>query len=176
MQNINEMIDELMNDYSDSEGLNESFNDIQNNNDEKMCFTNLALFLSLIVNDIHHIHLHSEGKKFEEIHNFTDNYRMLLGSLVDQFAEIALEKNESIPNFTNALSVLNDLGCDYTPLNDKSYDWNAYLSNITMLLSEVIEALKFTRSVTSDESVISLIDDKIRELNKELNYKFRRKG
>ena len=49
MQNINEMIDELMNDYSDSEGLNESFNDIQNNNDEKMCFTNLALFLVIII-------------------------------------------------------------------------------------------------------------------------------
>jgi DNA-binding ferritin-like protein len=153
--------------------LTESIDELSS--DENESLINLALLTAVVSNDIKHIHLHIRGRKFDTIHSITDSYYKTLSDDVDYLCELALEKNESMPNLNDSLGLLNSTSKIYDEQVEESYDYLQALDAINYSISQLITGMKFVRSVTDDEDIQSYLDDRIRYWNKEIKFKNNRR-
>lgn len=135
-------------------------------------YTNAALACVLAANDMHHIHFYAEGKHFDRIHDMSNEYYEKLSEEADYLCELALEKEEIIPNLTNTLTEYGD----WFVQDLNSYDYSIGISSMIQVLTQYVSALDALRQVTDDTSVQSKLDDMIRDWSKEINYKLAKRS
>lgn len=135
-------------------------------------FTETASIAVLVKNDLHYMHLLSNGEDFDKSHELTQSYYERLGNEVDDLMELALEASAPICNPTLANQVIPD----YQPEDKTSYDYPTIVACVIEKLSIYVSALRGLRNETGNDSVQSKLDDMIRYWEKEINYKLQRRS
>lgn len=134
--------------------------------------SHLGYMCILASNDMYHIHLHCIGKKFQEIHQYAEEYHYKLVQDADTWFELALEGLDAIPNINTALDIIPE----WNVVTDLSFNFNTAFKYIEDTLSCIVNQMKVirnTQGITTD--LESLLDDKIRHYTKEVNYFINRK-
>lgn len=124
----------------------------------------------VFANNMKHIHFHIKGKKFDLIHNITEEYYQSASNDADYLAELSMEKEQAVPNFSYA--------AQYVPAlvaRSNTYDYVTAITDLSMHMKKYIEALETLRNVIPDEDIQSKLDDMIRDWKKELNYKIKQR-
>lgn len=134
-------------------------------------FTKTALIAVLVKNDMHYMHLLSNGEDFDKSHELTQSYYERLGWEVDDLMELALEASAPICNPTLA----NQVVPDYLPEDKASYDYPTIVISAIEKLAIYVSALRGLRNETDNGSIQSKLDDMIRYWEKEINYKLQRR-
>ena len=120
-------------------------------------------------NDMKHIHLHAVGEDFDKIHDLAQSLYEKASDESDLLAELALEYNVNVPNFSLCAKCVN-----WAPLSHSEYDYPSAVSMISSRLLVYIAFLKALResSVATDD-MQSKLDDMIRDWHVELDYKLK---
>ena len=121
-----------------------------------------------LANDMKHIHTHSKGTLFDNIHNICNEYYEKANEEADTLAELAMEKGDTILNPSYLLDGLN-----YKPTNYSKYDFELAMSTAKCCIEKYLKVLADLRNKTNDPSVQSLLDDMMRYWKKEKDYKIK---
>lgn len=121
-----------------------------------------------LANDMKHIHTHTKGILFDNIHNICNEYYEKANEEADTLAELAMEKGDTIFNSSYLLSELN-----YKPTNYSNYDFDLAMRVAEDCIEKYVKALTDLRNKTLDTSVQSLLDDMMRYWKKEKYYKIK---
>lgn len=129
-----------------------------------------TLYSSIIfANNMKHIHLHAVGNKFDDIHVIAEEYYERASKENDFFAELALEFNTDVSNFTYAS---NYSGFKIEEKN--AYNWENAIQAFYKNIEAYIEMLLSFRAETYiPNDVKSEIDSIVRYWKKENYYKNR---
>lgn len=125
----------------------------------------------LIKNDCHYMHLMSKGEDFDKSHNLAQDYFSILDYTIDVISEMALEVQETIPNYSQALQVISG----YQVENESSYDYPTVIEHLISRISILVVSLKELRNTVTNTSMQSKLDDIIRNWENELSYKLNRR-
>lgn len=134
-------------------------------------FTKAALTSVLVNNDFHYMHLLSRGRDFDKSHNLAQDYYEMIDDEVDYLMELALEVGAPIANYTRAGEVVTD----YIPECLPEYDYQTLIECLSCKIAVYVTALKELRAFTNNDSIQSVLDDMIRNWEKELNYRLARR-
>ncbi len=138
---------------------------------EENKFTLAATVAVLVNNDMHYMHLLSKGKDFDKSHNLSEEYYDKLADEVDYLMELAVEVGAPIHNFSNSLEVVPWYICE----NLKHYSYPDVVEHSIVKLNVYIDCLRELRNSVSQDDIQSRLDDMIRDWEKEVNYKLKRR-
>lgn len=126
---------------------------------------------TIISNNFKHIHLNVVGRKFDRVHELTDNYYRYFSDKADFFFELALQSFDSIDNPTNA-SNYTQVGV----LEERNYDYQDACTCICAQLQIAIDSVCALRDAAASMTDIqSDCDSELSYLNKELNFFMRKR-
>lgn len=133
----------------------------------------LAYAVAVATNNFRHVHLMVAGKKFDNVHSFTDNLCSIIGYWVDTIAELALEdEGVEIDNLSNAAKYVPEMKLE----TEKTYDYETGCTAVSETLRVLIEIAKQVRSSCEEKPhVQSKIDDYLLTLNKQYNFIMKRR-
>lgn len=129
------------------------------------------LTAELTLCDVEHIRLHSVGENFDNIVQYTFDYRYRLFDNIDVLGKLALETHDSLPNKALATTIIKD----YALQNDASYNYekaNNRLKQIICNYVVVLRDLYDTLDTTDKKNTINTI---IRDWSQQVNYYISRK-
>lgn len=138
---------------------------------EYSIFVKTIMTMVLIKNDCHYMHLMSKGEDFDKSHNLTQDYFSTLDYTIDVISEMALEVQETIPNYSQALQIISG----YQVENESSYDYPTVIEHLIGRISILVVSLKELRNTVTNASMQSKLDDIIRNWENELSYKLSRR-
>lgn len=130
--------------------------------------TKLMLLFHLVSTDIQYIHWKAAGDDFQKTHDLTENLYTYLFHAKDIVAEIAMELKLPVFNPNNWYKIIPE----YETESAASY--SDFLKTVTIIqqkLNLIIDALYITRKTVDDEDIKSRLDDFLRTLKFEANYK-----
>lgn len=130
-------------------------------------FTLATCHAVVFANNMKHIHLHIQGKKFDNIHSVTEEYYEQASEDSDYLAELCMEKGHYVPNFCQAAQYIPAA----TVATMSECDYKAAITDLAVYMGTYVSALKALRETTPDDDIQSKLDDMIRYWNKELNFK-----
>lgn len=134
-------------------------------------FTQAVCAAVLFNNDLHHIHLHASGHRFDRIHSMTEEYYNKAADDLDTLAELALEYNQSVPNFSLAGNFIG-----WTVSQRPTYGWLEAIHEVYESMALFISTMSSLRSQPElKPDAQSKLDDIMRYWNKELSYKLERR-
>lgn len=122
----------------------------------------------LCSNNIKHVHYHSAGAKFKDIHELGDEYYAKMSEDTDFLFELGEEAGVHMPNPTYARSFVdNDYQEDYT---EDSYEYPSGIIAYQDIIRSHITALVSLKDYVT-EDISSSLDEMIRYWNKEVDYR-----
>lgn len=121
-------------------------------------------------NNLKHIHFHIKGKKFDLIHNLTEDYYYRTGSEADYLAELCMETGQAVPNFSWAAQYI-----PATIADSLEYNYETALTDLSVYMGTYVTALENLRNVVPNSDIQSKLDDDIRFWKKELNFKIKQR-
>jgi DNA-binding ferritin-like protein len=132
----------------------------------------LAYAIVVATNNFEHVHLMCAGKKFDTIHNMTDNLVGKCWYLIDIAAELALEDEAcELDNFCNAAKYVPEMGVE----TEKTYDYETACTAVSETLRKLIDVTKEARDASDKSHVQSKLDEWLATFNKEYNFLMKRR-
>jgi DNA-binding ferritin-like protein len=135
----------------------------------------LAYACVVVSNNMKHIHLNTSGRKFEEIHNQSEEYYRHFAYKTDEYFELAAESPAvKLDNPTRAKEHVEDIEVE----SEGDYgSFELAQSRMSANLSKIIDYLKEAREAAGNArpDIQSRIDDELGYLNKQVNFIIRKK-
>ena len=162
-------------DYSSNDylGDDDSTSDSgESNSQETGLLAKVAYAVVVATNNFEHVHLMCAGKKFDTIHNMTDNLVGKLWYITDTVAELALEDEAcELDNFCNAAKYVPEMGVE----TEKTYDYETACTAVSETLRKLIDVTKEARDASDKSHVQSKLDEWLATFNKEYNFLMKRR-
>lgn len=162
-------------DYSSNDylGDDDSTSDSgESNAQETGLLAKVAYAVVVATNNFEHVHLMCAGKKFDTIHNMTDNLVGKLWYITDTVAELALEDEAcELDNFCNAAKYVPEMGVE----TEKTYDYETACTAVSETLRKLIDVTKEAREASDKSHVQSKLDEWLATFNKEYNFLMKRR-
>lgn len=167
------------NDSDDDYSSNDYLGDDDSTSDSGECCTQetgllakLTYAIVVATNNFEHVHLMCAGKKFDTIHNMTDNLVGKCWYLIDVAAELALEDEAcELDNFCNAAKYVPEMGVE----TEKTYDYETACTAVSETLRKLIDVTKEAREASDKSHVQSKLDEWLATFNKEYNFLMKRR-
>ena len=134
----------------------------------------LAYACVIVSNNMKHIHLNTSGRKFEEIHNQSEEYYRHFAYKTDEYFELAAESPMTkLDNPNRAKEHIDDIEVE----TEGDYgSFELAQSRMSANLSKIIDYIKDAREAAGSRSDIqSRLDDELGYLNKQVNFIIRKK-
>lgn len=134
----------------------------------------LAYACVIVSNNMKHIHLNTSGRKFEEIHNQSEEYYRHFAYKTDEYFELAAESPMTkLDNPNRAKEHVDDIEVE----TEGDYgSFELAQSRMSANLSKIIDYIKDAREAAGSRSDIqSRLDDELGYLNKQVNFIIRKK-
>lgn len=134
----------------------------------------LAYACVIVSNNMKHIHLNTSGRKFEEIHNQSEEYYRHFAYKTDEYFELAAESPMTkLDNPNRAKEHVDDIEVE----TERDYgSFELAQSRMSANLSKIIDYIKDAREAAESRSDIqSRLDDELGYLNKQVNFIIRKK-
>ena len=128
----------------------------------------ISLLIHVISVDFAYIHWKAAGEDFDKIHRLAETWYITNSAMEDTLAEIAMEENIPVFNPNDWMKYIPE----YEIETADSY--STFLQTVAIIqhkLELLIDALLVARKVLDNEDMKSQIDDYLRKIRKETNYK-----
>ena len=168
--------DEEPSDYNDMVAVSVTVSDDEGRIGKGSLFdkiANLGYAFTVISANLHHIHLHAAGPRFDRIHSMAEGLYEYFDKNIDYICELALQGSGIVlDNVANSAQHVQDIPV----LVDKQFDFDTACNAINDNLSAAIRYVEAVRAAAEMRSDISSdMDEMLAYLNKQLNYLMRRR-
>lgn len=168
--------DEEPSDYNDMVAVSVTVTDDEGRVGKGSLFdkiANLGYAFTVISANLHHIHLHAAGPRFDRIHSMAEGLYEYFDKNIDYICELALQGSGIVlDNVANSTQHVQDIPV----LVDKQFNFDTACNAINDNLSAAIRYVEAVRAAAEMRSDISSdMDEMLAYLNKQLNYLMRRR-